>query len=348
VLGPTVFEYSANEKLIEALSHLGRRKNTTFMPLYNGANTRGALELGVLGEILPGVARARGKGISLVDVIEGKARPKVIYLVGEVPFFQRPNCDFVIAQCIYHPPFPVDVFLPAASFAEAEGTLTNVEGRVQELVMIEDLPDGAVTGFARPDWSIFGRLAEKMGHTGFKYKNTGAVLKEISQTVAGFPAKPDRKRRRLSPKTKLPVQARKVQSAGKGSYFLVAEPAGFGHRGMDLSSKVEGLEELALEEGFRLHPDDLRAMRVDAGDSIAVKMNGLTIEGPARADPECPPGSVYYHRPVGLGGLGRRAGFEPLYRLRISPARVQVQSVKSAGRKGRKKNARDRLSAAAG
>ena len=170
VIGPTVFGYDENRGLVTALLKLAERKNVVFLPLYHGANTRGALELGVMGELLPGVARVPAglsapaeKGISLADVVEGRAKPKVIYLVGAVPFFTRPSRDYLIAQNTYHPPFEVDAFLPAASFAEAEGTLTNVEGRVQNLARVENLPDGAANGFTRPDWFIFSRLAERLG-----------------------------------------------------------------------------------------------------------------------------------------------------------------------------------------
>jgi formate dehydrogenase alpha subunit len=333
VIGPTVFEYNANGELIDALLRLARRGNATFTPLYNGANTRGALELGVMGEILPGVAKAKGNGISLADVTEGRAKPKVIYLVGETPFFERPHCDYVIAQDVYHPPFAVDAFLPAASFAEAEGTLTNAEGRVQRLVQIEDVPDGAVTGFMRPDWHIFGRLAEKLNHHQLGYRNATAVLKEISENVSGFPAKPDRKPRRLVPKAKLPIAKAKVRAAGTGSYLLIAEPAGFTHRGIDLSSKVEGLEELGLEEGFRLNPEDLRKLRVTPGESVAVSIGKLTVTAPTKADAECPQGAVYFYRPVAYGGLQHRANLEPLYRLKASPVKVSVRAAKSAAGK---------------
>ena len=346
VIGPTVFEYDANAELIDALLKLAGRKNTTFMPLYNGANTRGALELGAMGEILPGVARAKGKGLSLADVIEGRARPKVIYLVGDVPFFERPDCEYVIAQGIYYPPFAVDAFLPAASFAEAEGTLTNVEGRVQELVKVENLTDGAVAGFTRPDWFIFSRLAEKLKCPKFKYNSAKAVLREISKNVSGFPARPDRKPRRLMPRAKLPIAKRKAGTAGTGPYLLVAEHAGFGHRGTDLSSKVEGLGELGLEEGFRLNPDDLAKLRVKPGEHITISAGKLTVTGPAKADAECPQGAVYFYRPVAYGGLEHRAGLEPLYRLRTSPAKVQVRAARLVAGKRKRKAAPRKVCAA--
>lgn len=346
VIGPTAFEYNANGELIDAIVRLARRKNTTFMPLYQGANTRGAFELGAMGELLPGVARAKGKGITLADVIEGRAKPKVLYLVGETPFFQRPDCEFVISQGIYPAPFDVDVFLPAASFAEAEGTLTNVEGRVQKLIQIEDLPDGAVTGFTRPDWFIFSRLAQELASPDFKYKSARAVLKEISKNVDGFPARPDRKPRRLTARAKLAIQKRKAGLTGTGSYLLVAEPAGFVHRGIDLSSKVEGLEELALEEGFRLNPEDLRKLRVKPGGSITISIGRLSVTGQARADAECPLGAVYFHRTVTCGSIEKRAELEPLYRMRMSPVRVNVRAARSAGGKPKRKVASKKVAAA--
>ena len=151
------------------------------------------------------------------------------------------------------------------------------------VVPVENLPDGAITGFTRPDWFIFGQLADRLDRPELKYKDAQAVLKEIGQRVPGFPAKPDRKPRRLALKAKRAVEKRKTRAVGAGPYLLVAEPAGFGHRGIDLSSKVEGLEELALEEGFRLSPDDLRKLRVKPGGKITISTGKLSLTGPARA-----------------------------------------------------------------
>jgi predicted molibdopterin-dependent oxidoreductase YjgC len=326
VLGPTVFEYANNEELVGALEELATRKNATFLPLYHGANTRGVVELGALGPILPGVMRAKGKSITLDEVLQGTAKPSVLYLVGDIPCFERPDCAYVIAQGTYQPPFPVDAFLPAASFAEAEGTLTNIEGRIQQVARIENLPDGAVTGFARPDWQIFSRLADKLAFPDLKYRSAKALLKEISQNVPGFPGKPDRKPRMLAPRAKLPIEKRTENIPGTGSYLLVIENGGFGHRGIDLSSKVEGLEELGLDEGFRFHPDDLVKLRVEPGDEVTITAGKVSVTSTAKADPECAQGAVYVCRPVALGGLDHRAPLEPLYRHASSPMKVTVQA----------------------
>jgi len=324
IVGPAAFAVDSGCELGKALLRLAERERTTFLPLYQGANTRGALELGVFGEFLPGLEKAEGKGLSLNDILEGRAKLKVLYLVGEAPFFERPDCEYIIAQDIYHPPFEVDAFLPAASFAEAEGTLTNVEGRVQEMVKIEDLPDGAITGFARPDWFIFGALAEKLSCPGLEYKDAKEILEEISEKVAGFPASPDRQPRRLKRRSDIPWEKPRAALSGTGGYRLIIEPGAFRHRGIDLSFVVEGLSELKLEEGFRLHPEDMEKLGIESGDEVKIRLNGLEFSGPAKADADCAFGAVYVSRPFAYGGIPHCRNLEQLYPLGENSLRVTV------------------------
>ena len=326
IIGPTVFEYSDTVELLEGIFSLAKRKNTNFMPLYHGSNVRGAVELGAFGEILPGVIQAKGPGISLTDLMTKRKRPKVLYLVGQSPFQERPDCDYVISQDTYSPPFPVDAFLPAASFAEAGGTLTNIEGRVQELVGIENPPDGAVTGFVRPDWQIFSEVSEKLDGRALGYKSAEDILREIHEAVPGFPAKADREPRPLQAKSGLTVEERNHPPAGKGEFLLIVEPAGFQHRGTDLSSVVEGLGELALEQGVRLNPEDLSRLGVEPGGRITLRVDGTKVTLKAKADGDCPARVIYCARPANFGGLKSCRDLEPLYHLNSNPIRVEVQA----------------------
>ena len=59
--------------------------------------------------------------------------------------------------------------------------------------------------------------------------------------------------------------ARGGSRAGRGRFALVPERAAFRHRGIDLSAVVEGLGELDLEEGVRMHPGDLDGLGVGPG-----------------------------------------------------------------------------------
>ena len=193
----------------------------------------------------------------------GKAKPKVLYLVGEVPFFERPDCEFIVIaqEHLLSASFEVDAFLPAASFAEAEGTLDQHRGpRAEALVQIENpCPTEPSTGFARPDWLIFSKLAQtKLGATGSSStRPREAVLKEISEKVTGFPARPDRQ----APSAECPrptsqsKRARPPPAApGRLPAGGRARPASC-HRGMDLSSKVEGpAANWPLKRDSGLHP----------------------------------------------------------------------------------------------
>jgi predicted molibdopterin-dependent oxidoreductase YjgC len=203
--------------------------------------------------------------------------------------------------------------------------LTNIEGRVQELVKIENPPDGAVTGFVRPDWQIFSDLSQKLDCRALGYKNGEDILQEIHEAVPGFPARPDREPRRLETKSEVIVEKKNQPPAGKGKFLLVVEPAGFQHRGTDLSYVVEGLGELALEQGVRLNPDDLAQLGVEPGGRITISVDGVKVTVRTKADGDCPAKVIYCSHPSNFGGLKECKDLEPLYRLNSNPIHVDVK-----------------------
>jgi ferredoxin-nitrate reductase len=66
-----------------------------------------------------------------------------------------------------------DVILPAAGWAEKEGTMTNSERRITYLPKIVDAP-----GQALPDAEIITKFAQKMEFKGFNYQNTEEIFLE--------------------------------------------------------------------------------------------------------------------------------------------------------------------------
>jgi hypothetical protein len=267
-------------------------------------------------------------------------RPRVLYLVGESPFVTRPDCDYLIAQDIYLPPFEVDAFLPAASFSEAEGTLTNIEGRVQTLARVEAFPDSASAGFVRPDWRIFSDLAARLDRPDLEYPSSAAVLEMIHAEVPGFPRAADRQPRRPSIEIAAKVgDATAVVGALQADepaaspppqsgdeLLLVIEHAGFRHRGIDLAGVVEGLAELGLEQALRMNADDMERLGIVSGGTATVSFDGISVALAAKPDEDCPTGAAYFVHAEAFGGLPDRARLEPLYRLPAGSMKVHVRA----------------------
>jgi formate dehydrogenase major subunit len=108
-----------------------------------------------------------------------------MYIVGENPVLSFPNSrfiketlaslDFLVVQDMFLSDTArlADIVLPAASFAEKEGTFTNFEGRVQRVQKAI-----APLGESLPDWKIILRLADKMGSP-MPYSSPQEVMDEI-------------------------------------------------------------------------------------------------------------------------------------------------------------------------
>ncbi|MDZ7816393.1 MAG: molybdopterin-dependent oxidoreductase [Planctomycetota bacterium] len=297
ILGPSFFTNCGD--VSDALKVLGSHDELNVIPLYWGANTRGALELGAMSGVKPGPRIDRNTTGLLEKLRSGELKPKVLYLIGDVPFSERPEAEFVICQDIYEPPFPVDVYLPAASFAEAEGTLTNVEGRVQHLHQVEFPPDGARTGFVRPDWKILSMLATAMEADGFAYESAKDLRKDIAGAVEGFPAEVDRERRRVKPGIG-DLGSYEYSKPADGEYKLLIHPGGYVHRGVGMQEKVSGLKQLSLESGVAMNPQDMKTLNIQDGERVDISASGLgkALQAVVRAREEVCPGTVTAFRPT--------------------------------------------------
>lgn len=122
---------------------------------------------------------------------EGKL--KAIWILCTNPLVSLPDArmaeaalqkaKFVVVQEISSRPETLryaDVVLPAAAWAEKEGTMTNAERRISYLQKITDAP-----GEALPDAEIICRFAQKMGYHGFDYNNTAEIYDEHCRLTAG-------------------------------------------------------------------------------------------------------------------------------------------------------------------
>ncbi len=182
------------------------REGTGFSPLRGQNNVQGACDLGALPNILPGYqkvdnAELRAKfeaawgcslsgtvGLTMTEMLPAAHEGKIkgMYIVGENPLLSEPsteharesllNLDFLVVQDILpsETTWLADVILPAASFAEKNGTFTSTERRVQR-VRRAILPPGE----AREDWLIITQLADRMGHK-WGYTSASQIMDEIA------------------------------------------------------------------------------------------------------------------------------------------------------------------------
>ncbi|MEJ2066573.1 MAG: molybdopterin-dependent oxidoreductase [Deltaproteobacteria bacterium] len=119
------------------------------------SNMVGAVEMGGVPALLPGYRPAEGTGLSAVEQFQAAAKGKLkaLFVVGENPVVTLPrglvedglkNLELLVVQDMFlsETAEKAHVFLPALSFAEADGTFTNCEGRVQRVRRAVQPPAG--------------------------------------------------------------------------------------------------------------------------------------------------------------------------------------------------------------
>ncbi|HET9919164.1 MAG TPA: NADH-quinone oxidoreductase subunit NuoG [Ktedonobacteraceae bacterium] len=161
-------------------------------PLFEDANSLGARDMGVLPDALPGYQTPMEPGLSYSEILSNP-QIKALYVVGANPVrhldkhvmlsaseaSQLPSTiDFLIVQDITltETAQQADVVLPAVSYAEKDGSMTNIDHHVQAVRRaLRPLPG------AKADWEIFVELARHMGHK-WSYHNPQDVLREIGET----------------------------------------------------------------------------------------------------------------------------------------------------------------------
>ncbi len=182
-------------------------------PLRGQNNVQGACDMGALPNVYPGYQAVNNDDIrkkfeaawgtslnpdvgqKLTEMLpaarEGKI--KAMYIMGENPVITDPDTDHVIKALnsldflVFQDIFLnesaelADVVLPAASFAEKDGTFTNTERRVQRIrEAIEPI------GESKPDWWITCEIAKRMGVSGFDYESASEIMDEIALLTPSY------------------------------------------------------------------------------------------------------------------------------------------------------------------
>jgi formate dehydrogenase alpha subunit len=184
------------------------RKGTGVNPLRGQNNVQGSCDMGALPDFLPGYGpvedeevRARfgaawnstippEPGLTVVEMINRCGSDiKAMYIMGENILISDPDInhvrdqlgklDFLAVSDIFlsETARMADVVLPAASFAEKDGTFTATDRRVQRVRKAID-----PVGESRPDWVIITQLSERLGHP-MVYDSPEEIMEEIAEVA---------------------------------------------------------------------------------------------------------------------------------------------------------------------
>ncbi|HLO01406.1 MAG TPA: molybdopterin-dependent oxidoreductase [Pyrinomonadaceae bacterium] len=161
-----------------AIAGEGRRILLHPLPLYN--NSVGALDMGMMDAELMPAQILDGAGDSIRALyVAGSFLPQ--QLRGREEALGK--LDFLVVQELFETDTTAfaDVVLPAASFAETDGTFTNNDGFVQRVR--QSIPP---VNQAKPDWMITAQLAAELGmNFGFEL-SASAVFREIAERVPAY------------------------------------------------------------------------------------------------------------------------------------------------------------------
>ena len=314
-------------------------------PLRGQNNVQGACDMGALPNVLPGyqsledpAVRAKfetawgcklptNKGLKYTEAwhFARAKRVRAAYIVGHNPAQTDPysqrvvealqSLDFLVVNDIFLTKTArlAHVVLPAASFAEKEGTFANADRRVQRVRKVVDPPAGCKT-----DVDILCELSQRMGYT-MPARTPCDLMDEIAAMVplmAGmnyvrldeqslvWPCldKTDRGSPLLYkerfPRGRATFQAldqTEPAEAADASYPLILTT---GRRLQhyncgSMSRCTPGLSVLCPDERLEIHPQDAANLHVDEGQMVEVASRRGRINVRAHLTDRCSPGVVF-------------------------------------------------------
>ncbi len=327
-------------------------------PLIVQSNAQGACDMGALPEYLPGyqpiseeIPRGRfeeewgielpeDEGLTLIEMVEGilQGRIKAMIIVGENPLISLPNpkrleeainsLEFLVVQDAFlsETAKGAHVVLPGTTFAEKEGTFTNMERRIQRVrKALQPVDD------ARPDWAIICQLASKMGYP-MEYEGPSEVMEEISRVTPIYggvnydrlegegiqwpcPTADHPGTRILHGdgfnrgKGKLAaVEYREpVEKTDEEYPFALVTGGHLYHYHIGtITKRAIGLSKVYEETCLRMNPEDAKALTISDGDMVKVISPRGEVETKAKLDGGMAKGMVYVapgFRDIPLNGL---------------------------------------------
>ena len=363
-------------------------------------NAMGGRETGSLSNLLPGHREAanaehraevaaywgveqlpQNTGLSAIELFEQMASGKIkaVWIACTNPAQSMPDqtavraalqtCPFVVLQEAFHTTETAafaDLLLPAASWGEKDGTVTNSERRISHVRKAITAP-----GEARSDWTITVDFAQRLEKhlrparaSLFAFATAAQVFDEYKQLTSGrdldlsgishavldaigpqqwpFPAGAGEGTARLyldgifpTPSGRAqfiadPYRAAKEQRDARFPLTLITGRLRDQWHGMSRTGTAAQLFGHVSEAVLSLHPDELRRHRLQPGDLINLKSRRGALILPVSSDDSVRPGQAFL--PMHWGDRFLKGGVNTLTLPAFDPLSKQPELKHSAVR----------------
>ena len=311
---------------LSVLVHQAGEGSVSIYPPREHCNSQGVNDMGVTPDFLPGYRSTQdAEALKSLAEVWGKSEMKfnqenlvdnlwencsqglikMLYIAGEDPchsYYQGAvvkdalkTVPFLVVQDIYMTETAkmADLILPTSTYAEKEGTFTNMTRHVQR-VAPAILPEGQ----SRPDFEIFSDLAAACGKP-FDHFSIREVQNEIGRAAPifkeVFPGKksaqwvPDK----IGHQPGFAVTSETVTVDHKESHpFKLVSNNHMFHIG-SYTHYAKALVEIGPDCLAEIHSQDAQAMGVQTGDRIRVESETHSVELAVAVNNRSPQGMVY-------------------------------------------------------
>jgi len=348
------------------------KPSTGVNPLRGQNNVQGACDLGALPNVYPGYQKVVDKaaqekfeaawgvrlsdkvGLTHLEIFDAicNDKIKILYLMGENPILSEANSthvkealkklDFFVSQDLFlsETAHYADVVLPAASFAEKDGTFTNTERRIQRVrKAIEPIAQ------AKTDWWITSEIAKRLKAKGFDFNGPSQIMDEIASLSPSYHGIAYERIEEVGlqwpclsqehPGTQFLHGQKFATKSGKGKFISLAyrPPAEVPDNAYPLvlttdrslylfhtstmTRRVKGLDELNPEELLHLNPKDAADLSVNDGEIVRIISRRGKIKARTKVTDICPAGitSLTFHFAESPTNVVTNAAMDPVAKI---------------------------------
>ena len=338
LIGNDVLDTGQGEEVLNALLNLctlvnyGSTGNVSIYPPREHCNSQGVNDMGLTPDFLPGYKPyTEQQGSDLFENCKD-GTIKFLYIAGEDPIgsFYKPK---LVKEALKTVPFLIvtdvfmtetartaDLILPSSTYAEKEGTYTNMSRHVQS-VSPAVLPQGT----SKPDFDILIELADALGQP-FKSKTLSETQQEIEKAAPIYQgAFPGNESKQWVPATSNEKASFKIfsedspsQSEDANFPFTLQTNNHMFHIG-SYSQHAKALVEIGPECIAEINPEDAKELGVTSGDQVFIESSSSKLQVKIKTTKVSSPGMVYIPKnwaEVPVNDL--RNGEEGLVKVKVS------------------------------